>query len=62
MCEFSDFGADYFLAIVWLDYVEICGEGVVRGGCTLVGKLDPTWRGKSFVRNCLLNTLGQNAC
>ena len=25
----SDFGADYFLAIFWLDYVEICGEGVL---------------------------------
>ena len=61
MCEFSDFGADYFLAIVWLDYVKIGGEGVLRG-CTLVGIVTQLEEGKSFVRNCLLNTLGQNAC
>ena len=31
LCEFSDFGADYFLAIFWLDYVKIGGEGGFKG-------------------------------
>ena len=46
LCEFSDFGADYFLAIFWLDYVEICGGGGVRG--LYVGNRKnsyATWRG-----------------
>ena len=37
LCEFSDFGADYFLAIFWLDYVKIGVEGLLLGDCMLVG-------------------------
>ena len=47
---------DLLCEFVWLDYLKICGKGVL-GGLYVGRKSDPTWRGNIFVGNCLLNFL-----